>query len=139
MRSELQPTGYGLRSSTGYPTSLDLFCEHGLTFPQISLLHLGRVQQIPGGIRQDDPADSQHIAPIGQPQGHARVLLHQQNSHAALADLTQGANLLKAGQSDPGSAGVLAGLRAWVTVNSQRGRWRSQRNPSAVSPQSVPA
>ena len=46
---------------------------------------------------------------------------------------------LKAGQSDPGSAGVFAGLRAWVTVNSRRGHRRSQGNPSAVSPQSIPA
>ena len=36
--------------------------------------------------------------------------------------------LLKAGQSDPGSAGVLAGLRAWVTVN----RWQDAGAPRGI-------
>src|SRR5690606_34773021 len=73
-------------SSPGLPfLPAPLAARAGLLHAEIELLDVLRGAQPLAAVLQDDAAVLEHIAVVGGVQGHARVLLHQQDGGAALA------------------------------------------------------
>src|SRR5262245_16324338 len=76
------PTSARTRMSCAAPPTARPSGDRSLLLPQVGLPHEVGAQQVGGRILQHDAAGLDDIAAVGDPQGHPRILLHEQDRRA---------------------------------------------------------
>ena len=62
-----------------------------LPLPQVGLLHLGVFRELPSGPIEDDLPRGEDVPPVGDLEGEAGVLLHEEEGHPLPLEGGQGA------------------------------------------------